>query len=232
MNILFTKMLDEKEVSDVLGTYISPSFLEVIKINFRKISPFNLENKSLIFTSVNGVEAFFENGFLPHENFTDRNYNKIYCVGRKTKLQLRKHGFGVFKMKKNAQELAEFIIENCPEESFVHFCGDLALDILQKNLPLQNIGYKKVVVYETELLYPKSEKNYDAVAFFSPSGVRSFIKENSLDFKYIFSIGETTTAEIVKHTDQKIFTGKQNDLLGLLKLVKQEITKNSTLKPE
>ncbi|ROI07933.1 uroporphyrinogen-III synthase [Chryseobacterium sp. H3056] len=225
MNILFTKMLDEKEVSDILGTDVSPEFLEVIKINFRKIPPFNLENKSLIFTSVNGVEAFFADGFTPHEDFTGKNFNKIYCVGKKTKLALRKHGFGVFKMKKNAQELAEFIVENCHEESFIHFCGDLALDILQKNLPLQNIGYKKVVVYETQLLYPKTEKKYDAIAFFSPSGVRSFVKENSLHFDHIFSIGETTTAEIAKHTDQKIFTGKQNDLSGLLKLIKQEINK-------
>ena len=225
MNILFTKMLDEKEVSDVLGTEISSSFLEVIKINFKKTPPFPLDNKSLIFTSVNGVEACFNNGFKPHENFAERNFNKIYCVGKKTKQQLRKYGFGVFKMKKNAKELSEFIIDNCNKESFIHFCGDLALDILQKKLPLQNIGYRKVVVYETELLYPTTEAKYDAVAFFSPSGVRSFIKNNALDFSYIFSIGETTSAEISKHTDQKIVTGKQNDLHNLLQLIKQETNK-------
>lgn len=222
MKILFTKKLDENEVSDVLGPNFSASYLEVIKINFKRTPAFPLENKSLIFTSVNGVEAAFNNGFKPHENFAERNFNKIYCVGRKTKMQLRKYGFGVFKMKKNAKELSEFIIEHCAKEKFVHFCGNLALDILQEKLPLQNIGYRKVVVYDTELLYPTTDKQYDAIAFFSPSGVRSFIKNNDLNFKHIFAIGETTGAEVAKYTSEKILTGKDNDLNALLQLIKKE----------
>ena len=222
MDILFTKKLDDKEVSKILGTEFSTHFLEVIKINLKTVAPFPLERKSLIFTSVNGVESFFKNGFKANENFAEKNYSKIYCVGKKTKLHLRKYGFGVFKTKKNAKELSEFIIENCAKESFVHFCGNLAMDILQKKLPLQNIGYRKVVVYDTELIYPKLEAKHDAIAFFSPSGVRSFVQNNPLDFKYIFSIGETTSLEISKHTSQKVFTGKDNDLNALLLLVKQE----------
>lgn len=228
MNILFTKKLDIHEVTNVLGGNASPSFVEVIRIQHRRIAPFSLGNKSLIFTSVNGVEAFFANGFLPHENFAERHFNKIYCVGRKTKQHLRRHGFGVFKMKKNARELSEFIVDNCTTESFIHFCGDLALDILQKKLPLQNIGYRKEVVYETELLYPVIDTKHDAVVFFSPSGVRSFIANNKLDFPYIFSIGETTTAEIVKHTAQRVYTGLQNDLNGVLELIHSETNKIQT----
>ena len=222
MNILFTKKIDEKEVTDILGSESSSDFLPVIKINLLDLPSFPLRNRSLIFTSVNGVESFFKNGFKPQENFADKNYNKIYCVGKKTKAQLRKYGFGVFKTKKNAKELSEFIIESCAKEQFIHFCGNLALDILQEELPLQNIGYKKVVVYDTELLYPKVDDNYDAIAFFSPSGVRSFIKHNQLDFQQIYAIGETTGAEVKKHTTQKIFIGKDNDLNALLKLIKKE----------
>ena len=77
MNILFTKKLDEKEVSKILGTEFSSHFLEVIKINLLELAPFPLGNKSLIFTSVNGVESFFKNGFKANENFEERNYNKI-----------------------------------------------------------------------------------------------------------------------------------------------------------
>lgn len=222
MNILFTKKLHEKEVSNILGSEFSTHFLEVIKINLLELAPFSLGNKSLIFTSVNGVESFFRNGFKANENFADKNYNRIYCVGNKTKLHLRKYGFGVFKTKKNAKELSEFIIENCAKEKFIHFCGNLAMDILQEKLPLQNIGYKKVVVYETELIYPELSEKHDAIVFFSPSGVRSFIKNNSLDFQQIYAIGETTGSEVSKYTDRKIFTGKENDLNALLKLIKKE----------
>jgi uroporphyrinogen-III synthase len=137
-------------------------------------------------------------------------------------MQLRKYGFGVFKMKKNAKELSEFIIDHCNKENFIHFCGNLALDILQKKLPLQNIGYKKVVIYDTELVYPKVEENYHAIAFFSPSGVRSFIENNQLDFDQIFAIGETTASEISKHTSQKIFVARDQDLSTLLTLIKQK----------
>ncbi|WOC51996.1 hypothetical protein BPO_1349 [Bergeyella porcorum] len=59
--------------------------LDVIRIHHLEMSPFDLKNKSLIFTSINGVESFFQNGFKPNENFTEVNYNKIYCVGQKTK---------------------------------------------------------------------------------------------------------------------------------------------------
>ena len=222
MNILFTKTLHEKEVSNILGSEFSTHFLEVIKINLLELAPFSLGNKSLIFTSVNGVESFFRNGFKANENFADKHYNRIYCVGNKTKLHLRKYGFGVFKTKKNAKELSEFIIENCAKEKFIHFCGNLAMDILQEKLPLQNIDYKKVVVYETELIYPELSEKHDAIVFFSPSGVRSFIKNNSLDFQQIYAIGETTGSEVSKYTDQKIFTGKENDLNALLKLIKKE----------
>lgn len=222
MKILFTKKLNERQVSAKLGSDVSSDFVEVIKINHKKVRPFDLQNHSLIFTSVNGVDAFFANGFKPDENFVDKHFNRIYCVGKKTKLRLRKNGFGVFKLKKNAKELSEFIVENCGKERFIHFCGNLALDILQKKLPLQNIGYRKIVVYETELLYPKIEQNYDAIAFFSPSGVRSFMKHNLLNCNKIFSIGETTTAEIEKYTDKQILTGVDNDLSGLLELIKVE----------
>ncbi|MCJ8497457.1 uroporphyrinogen-III synthase [Chryseobacterium salipaludis] len=222
MKVLFTKQLDQQEVLAVLGNDFETGFLDVIGITHRKVAPFPLGNKSLIFTSVNGVDAFFKNGFHANENFAGRNFNKIYCVGQKTKKQLRKNGFGVYKMKKNALELSEFITESATGEAFVHFCGNLALDILQKKLPLQNIPYQKVVVYDTELLYPKNEERYDAIAFFSPSGVRSFIKNNTLNFKYIFSIGETTSAEIKKYTDQTIFTSRQNDLQAVLELIRQQ----------
>lgn len=222
MNILFTKKLEEDEVVKVLGTNITADYVEVIKINLLNCTPFPLANKSLIFTSVNGVESFFKNGFKPHENFAEKNFNKVYCVGQKTKLRLRKYGFGVFKTKKNAKELSEFIIENCGKEKFLHFCGNLALDILQEKLPLQNIDYKKIVVYETQLVEPVVNGHYDAVAFFSPSGVRSFLKNNTLNFEQIFAIGETTAAEISKYTTQKIFIGKDNDLSALLKLIKKE----------
>lgn len=220
MKILFTKKIDSEVISKELGKDITTECIEVIKIKNLKVETFDLKNKSLIFTSLNGVKSFFENQFSPNEDFTAKNYNKIYCVGEKTKRELRKNGFGTFKVLKNADKLSKFIIDHCQNEKFLHFCGNLAIDVLDKELPLQNISYKKVTVYETEELNPEISEKYHAIVFFSPSGVRSFAKNNSLENTVLFSIGETTSKELRKHTKSEIFTSKKNTLSNLLLVIR------------
>jgi len=223
MKILFTKSLDKEKVAEKLGTEFLVDFVEVIHTEILKTKIFSLKNNSLIFTSVNGVKAFFENGFSANENFAEpKNYNKIYVVGSQTKKELRKHNFGTFKLCKNANELSQFIVENSANEKFLHFCGNIALDILDEKLPLQNISYKKIPVYKTKLIYPKIDEKYQAIVFFSPSGVRSFAKFNNFNDVRIFSIGKTTTSEIEKLTNNKIITSSKNTLADLLNLIKSE----------
>ncbi|WP_316932780.1 uroporphyrinogen-III synthase [Chryseobacterium sp. Hurlbut01] len=79
---------------------------------------------------------------------------------------------------------------------------------------------KKVTVYETEELNPEISEKYHAIVFFSPSGVRSFAKNNSLENMVVFSIGETTSKELRKHTKSEIFTSKKNTLSNLLLVIR------------
>jgi len=222
MKILLTKSIDKDLLSKELGADISAECFEVIKIKNLQIEPFDLEDKSLIFTSSKGVISFFKNRFKPNEDFTSKNYNKIYCVGEKTKKELRKNGFGTFKVLKNAETLSKFIIENCAHEKFIHFCGNLAIDVLDKKLPLQNIQYKKVTVYHTEELNPVIPEKYHAVVFFSPSGVRSFAKNNSLENTTLFSIGGTTSKELRKFSSGRILTSKDNTLASVFELIRKK----------
>ncbi len=222
MKILFTKKFSKQSISKKLDDSFSYDFFEVIKITPLQIEPFPLKNYSLIFTSVNAVEAFFANKFVAHENFAEKNFNKIYAVGLRTKKVLRKFGFGTFKVAKNAKELSEFIIDNSQKEKFVHFCGNLALNVLNKALPLQNISYRKIVIYDNELLYPEIPGKYDACCFFSPSGVRSYAKNNSFENLKLFSIGDTTEKELKKFTKNPIITSKESNLDDLLQLISAE----------
>ncbi|KPH11619.1 uroporphyrinogen-III synthase [Chryseobacterium sp. ERMR1:04] len=226
MKILFTKNIDQSILTQQLGEDILVDCVEVIKTNPIQITSFDLKNYSLIFTSVNGVISFFNNQFKPNEDFTAKNYNKIYCVGEKTKRELRKNGFGTFKVLKNAETLSKFIITHCQHEKFVHFCGNLAIDVLDKELPLQNIKYNKVTVYNTEEINPLVPEKYHAIVFFSPSGVRSFAKQNSLENMTLFSIGETTSGELKKYTQQKIYTSEGNNLVSIFELI-QRVVKNN-----
>lgn len=222
--ILFTKKgLDKKLISKELGGKLLFDFVEVLSIENVKIPAFDLKNNSLIFTSVHGVEAFFENQFLANENFVEKNFNKIYAVGKKSKKSLREKGFGTFKVKKNAEELANFIIEKSKKETFLHFCGNIALDTLENKLSKEKIEYKKVIVYETKLKYPVINNSFDDIVFFSPSGVRSFIKNNSLVGKRVFSIGNTTTQELEKYTNENIFTSAESNLEDILELILKKL---------
>lgn len=223
MKILFTKTIDPEIISKELGDDVLADCVEVIRTNPVKISPFELKNYSLIFTSAKGVSAFFKNGFVPNENFTAKNYNKIYCVGEKTKKELRKNGFGTFKVLRNAEELSKFIVTHCQHEKFLHFCGNIALDVLDRNLPLQNISYKKITVYNTEEINPVITEKYHAAVFFSPSGVRSFANRNSFQDMKLISIGETTARELRKHTVQPVLVSEGNSLISVLKLIRKEI---------
>lgn len=223
MKILFTKTIDPEIISKELGDDVLADCVEVIRTNPVKIPPFELKNYSLIFTSAKGVNAFFKNGFIPNENFTAKNYNKIYCVGEKTKKELRKNGFGTFKVLRNAEELSKFIVTHCQHEKFLHFCGNIALDVLDRNLPLQNISYKKITVYNTEEINPVITEKYHAAVFFSPSGVRSFANRNSFEDMKLISIGETTARELRKHASQPVLVSEGNSLISVLKLIRKEI---------
>lgn len=223
MNILFTKNLDSAIVTKELGDDVSFDCVEVIKTSSINTDVFDLKDYSLIFTSAKGVSSFFKNGFKPNEDFTAKNYNKIYCVGEKTKKELRKNGFGTFKVLKNAEELSRFIIMHCQQEKFLHFCGNIALDVLDKNLPLQNISYRKITVYNTEEINPLINEKYHAAVFFSPSGVRSFANRNSFGDMILVSIGETTANELRKHTSKPVLVSEGSTLLSVLKLIRKEI---------
>lgn len=210
MKILFTKTGIEKEVSEKLGSEFDVFFADFITIHFKKVDEFNTEFSTLIFTSKNGVLGFLENGFSFRKN------QKIFCVGSKTKKLIGENGGEVSENFKNAEELSQYLKNLSGKETFLHFCGNLTLDTVENSIE----NYKAIEVYETELLYPKISEKFDAIVFFSPSGVRSFAKFNSLENLKLFSIGQTTEKELKEFTQNRIFTSKENNLQDLISIVK------------
>ena len=215
MKILFTKTNIEHEVSEILGTNFDCGFHDFIRTDTLKTTPFSLDDFALIFTSSNAVKSFFENGFQPLQN-------KIYVVGEKTKQEVSNFGFETEETFKNIHFLADFLKGNCQKESLLHFCGNLSLDILEHAFADSKISYRKITVYETKLLEPKISENYEALVFFSPSGVRSFAAHNSLEKKMLFSIGKTTESELKNFTKNKIYTSEENSLRDLIQIIKHE----------
>lgn len=213
--ILWTKTGIEAEIQAALPGF-QHQFLEVILTVMLPVVPFDLKNNSLIFSSVNGVKGFVENGFWFLSNAG--NLAKVYCVGTKTATELQKYQIQPEIIKRDGATLGAWLSDNVSGGNFIHFCGNLAADILPQHSAHL---YRKIPVYETRLLFPKIAADAEAVVFFSPSGVRSFLKENSVGNAGIFSIGESTTQELRRHGLEAIITSRESSLPDLVSLVQQ-----------
>ncbi len=206
--ILFTKKINDNIISTLNNFEVESK--DFIQVKTMTISPYDIEGKSVIFTSLNGVNSFFKNGFQLKLN------QKIYGVGEKTEKHLNSLGFQSIRTEKNAEQLKLYLKENAKDEKFLHFGSDLSIPIFRNNT-----NYQQIPVYKTELLFPKITDNYDIIVFFSPSGVRSFIQNNAFQNEKIFSIGKTTTKEIEKYTKKAIFTSSKNTLKDVVSMIKK-----------
>ena len=82
-----------------------------------------------------------------------------------------------------------------------HFCGNLKRDELNEILTQNKIEVNEIEVYRTVLNERKFEEVFDAVLFYSPSGVQSFIEDNETNESIAFCIGQTTANEAKKNQE-------------------------------
>ncbi|WP_333877556.1 uroporphyrinogen-III synthase [Flavobacterium sp.] len=197
-----TKKLSDNQKQLLLSANFSVDEADFIHIVSK---PFHLENTNdyLIFTSQNAVESLLEN-----EKVTELKTKKCFCVGEKTKALLEANDFDVIASTDYASELASIICNQYGKSSFTFFCGNLRRDILPDSLRLAGITFEEVEVYETQLTPHKAAADLNAILFFSPSGVLSFLKENRLQDEVCFCIGNTT-AKALRGITKKVVTANQ-----------------------
>lgn len=151
-----------------------------------------------LFTSQHAVRACFPEG-RPGERMLN-----CCCVGAKTAALLQGLGHRVLEVRESAKLLADEILRKYSGRSFIFFCGDRRLGTLPKRLRAAGISLEERVVYHTKLHVEKFDKEFDAVLFFSPSGVKSFTTANDLSRSTAVCIGPTTAKAARKHTEQII----------------------------
>ncbi|MDO4881289.1 MAG: uroporphyrinogen-III synthase [Capnocytophaga sp.] len=194
MKILSTKQLSEKqkEIFTLEG-------FEVVDMNFIEISPIPFKEEIIsdlyIFTSKNAVEIVEKNNF--YKNLVNK---KAICVGEKTKQFLEKNNWQVIDYEHYAYNLGQKIIEKYHSFTFTFFCGELRRDTLPNLLTKNNIKYKEINLYKTIFIPKKMEYSFDAILFFSPSGVQSFLEQNIFNNEKIFCIGSTTAQTLPADT--------------------------------
>ena len=194
IRILSTKILTAPQKQALLDAHF-----EVVEADFIKTENQNFElkalNENLIFTSQNAVRSFFQ-----HPKYETLKSKNVFCVGLKTKILLSEAGFNVLVYTGYAADLAEIIALIYASESYTFFSGNLRKETLPKALKEAGVKFNEIQVYETTLTPQKIKTTPDAILFFSPSGVESYLAANTIKKELCFCIGETTAEALLKIT--------------------------------
>jgi len=212
--LLSTKCLSVEQQNRLVQTGVSFSCWDFITITPKSFEV-NPENKSFIFSSQNAVKSVF--------NQFRFSGNNCYCVGEKTQKLLERNGQKVIKMAEKSSILVDFILKNAKNESFLFFTGNQRMPAIEAAFTQEKRTLEVIETYST-IAQPKAVGNYDAVLFYSPSGVESYLQNNRLDQSMSFAIGETTALSLQKYTNN-IITATQPTIEHLIAAVRKYTTR-------
>jgi uroporphyrinogen-III synthase len=200
-------VLSTKILSNVQKQALVKANFNVIDADFihTENQSFELEeiNDNLIFTSQNAAQSI-----LLHPKSEELKTKNVFCVGLKTKALLEENDFNVVVYVDYASDLAEIITLIYSNESFTFFSGNMRKETLPKALKEAKVNFNEIQVYETTLTPHKIKTPVDAILFFSPSGVESYLAANKIKKEVCFCIGNTT-AEALEKTTKNIIIAQQ-----------------------
>ena len=179
---------------------------DLFEHDFIKINSLNFElpehNGSWIFTSQNAVNAVFS--ISKNINMI---FDKIYCVGDNTESMLSKNGQNVEKTLKNSSKLANFIAKKARKEKFLFCRSNIENDDFTAFFKKEKIDLKEIAVYNNKPNSVVLKDKFEAIMFYSPSGIKSFLKNNKLGSSHCICIGETT-ANYAKNYSSNVLSCK------------------------
>jgi len=201
IRIVSTKKLQPNQKQFLLNAGFAVVDADYIKT---KSVDFALEDvkENLIFTSSNAVKSVAD-----HPKVQGIRRNPCFATAPKTAALLDEVGFTVIETADDAAQLGNIIHEKYADESFTFFCGNLRLETLPGWFGEWNIDYNEIAVYETKLT-PISVSSPDAILFFSPSGVESYLTKNEITDQVCFCIGDTTAKALESKTKNIIIANK------------------------
>lgn len=173
--------------------------------DFRKDSKVNIaEYSAVIFTSRNAIDHYFR--IAEELRFEVPAEMKYFCVSESTALYLQKYiqyrKRKIFFGKQTSADLID-IIKKHKVEKFLFPCSDVHKEDIPVFLGENSFNYAEAVIYRTVCsdLSDLRDVNYDVIAFFSPSGIKSLYL-NFPDFKQnntrIAAFGPTTHKAVLE----------------------------------
>jgi len=147
--------------------------------DFRKDRVGIQEFTAVIFTSRNAVDHYFR--ICKEMRFEVPETMKYFSISESTAYYLQKYvqfrKRKIFHSKESATNLIE-LIKKHKNEKFLLPCSDIHKQEIPKMLEDNKIQYKKAIIYRTLAsdLSDLDIHNYDLLVFFSPSGIKSLLK--------------------------------------------------------
>ena len=219
-----TRILSTKVLLSHQKQFLTDVGIEVLESNFIEVETKSFElngiKDNLIFTSQNAVRSFLTHPQF-EENKSDLQSKKVFCVGVKSKTILTDAGFEVIAYADYASDLTEIICLIYANESYTFFSGNLRKDTLPLALQEAGIEFNEIEVYETQLKPHKIKETVDAILFFSPSGVESYLKDNPIKKELCFCIGETTAEALENKHIKNIIIAEHPSVENVITEVKE-----------
>lgn len=193
------QILATKKLSELCKQKLLDAGFNIDEIEFIKITelPFSAEKslENIILTSNNALKSLLQQ--IPIERLRESSF---FVVGNQTSQALLSLGLNVTELKPYGEQLAESIIKHHFNKSFTYFSGNLRRELLPKKLIDNGISLEEEMAYRTDLNPRKIDRKYDGILFFSPSGVSSFLTNNTLGDEMCFCIGKTTATDLESKT--------------------------------
>lgn len=202
-HILSTKIVTPAQKRRILDAKMDLIEYDAIAID---LIPFKSPKliKNAIFTSKNALKSIKKH----QKELLSGKITNCFCVGEKTGAFLKENDQNVVKIASNASELAIFIEKTFKNNDFYFFCGSHRRDELPEIIKNSKNRLFEVKTYKIELKPRHFEEKLDKILFFSPSGVESFISENTIEDASVICIGETTASEAKKHFSNVVVADK------------------------
>lgn len=188
--IVSTKTLPNKLANQFIAKQYKLIQSDFIKIRLQPIKEEELRD-CVICTSQNAVRSLVE-----QINVDTLTQKKFFCVGTRTKRLVEQLGAKVISVHDYAKDLANDIVKNYRNEQFTFTSGNLRRDELPTILDANEIDWQEYQIYETILSSEPINDRRNALLFYSPSGVASFLQENTIKDEICFCIGRTTAGAL------------------------------------
>jgi uroporphyrinogen-III synthase len=162
-------------------------------------------HKHVVLTSITGVKSFTRIVGELQLNIADF---AIYCISRGTKEYATALGLNIRATALDASALADEILKDAEVKAVTHLSSNLRRDELSEKLLKAGVIVHDVTAYRTEFTPIATNELYDAIVFFSPSAVDSFLSMNSLQQVPCFCIGKTTGDYAKQNGYQKVYVAE------------------------